>query len=111
MDEHIKKSDAEAFYQNFIKLLAQEIEKSTGVVEIMVDKGVEAGLNMMIKAVRQIPPADVAPVVHGEWIIGGVGTNGVIGNWHCSVCNGVSLKDSEYCPDCGALMDGGKSNG
>ena len=48
--------------------------------------------------------ADVAPVVHGRWI----------DNTFCSNCNGFSEDDeghiilsySEYCPKCGARMDG-----
>lgn len=55
--------------------------------------------------VKDMPSADVALVVHGYWIIGGVNENRVIGNWECSVCKGVSLKDSSFCPSCGAKMD------
>ena len=55
--------------------------------------------------VRTFPVADVAPVVHGEWIH----KNGEL---YCSVCGGEALMDevyyeSPYCPDCGAKMDGG----
>lgn len=113
MDEYINKLGAEAFYQNFMKLLAQEMEKHTGAVEFMVDKGIEAGLNIMIKAVRQLPPADVAPVVHGGWLEYGGEDEG----FHfCSVCKGQAFNyedgseivevRSNYCPSCGALMDG-----
>ena len=59
--------------------------------------------------ISHAPAADVAPVVHGEWIH----KNGEI---YCSVCGGEALMDevyykSPYCPDCGARMDGGNSNG
>lgn len=105
MDEYINKLGAEAFYQNFMKLLAQETEKHTGAVEVMVDKAVETGLNMMIKAVRQIPAADVAPVVHGHWK--DIGT----GHKECSECGEsycgiLHYAPMNYCPSCGALMDG-----
>ena len=43
----------------------------------------------------------------GEWAINGVDGN-IIGNWRCSACNGVSLKDSNFCPNCGAKMKGGE---
>lgn len=62
----------------------------------------------------------VTPVKHGHWYNRG-------GRFRCSVCdNKALLKDiggtggwsheyeqqkSPYCPHCGALMDGGESNG
>lgn len=55
--------------------------------------------------VVHLPAADVAPAVHGYWIVNGVRLDGVIGNFRCSVCMGVSLKDSKYCPNCGTKMD------
>lgn len=50
--------------------------------------------------------ADVAPVVHGQWIkvkhpYGNV-------NWHkkCSICDKcIDWQDYKYCPVCGAKMD------
>ena len=54
---------------------------------------------------ERFPAADVAPVVHGEWIHKN-------GEMYCSVCGNEALMDevyyeSPYCPDCGACMDGG----
>lgn len=49
--------------------------------------------------------ADGRCVVHGKWVVGGVHGNGVIGNWKCDICKGVSLKETLYCPNCGAKMD------
>lgn len=49
--------------------------------------------------------ADVVPVLHGQWEVNGINpADNTIGNYHCSVCNGVSLKSSNYCPNCGAKM-------
>ena len=39
----------------------------------------------------------------GDWNINGTDGN-IIGNWRCSACNGVSLKNSNYCPNCGACL-------
>ncbi len=56
--------------------------------------------------IRKLPAADVAEVVHGEWI----GNKG--GFWEMATC---SMCDEEYpcvgmapnfCPNCGARMDG-----
>ena len=53
-----------------------------------------------------VPAADVAPVRHGCWV------ETIHKGYKCSLCNCLSslfdenLK-SEYCPWCGAKMDGG----
>lgn len=67
----------------------------------------------------EIPAADVAPVVHGEWIPISDGA------WaECSECgDACDLSDNggmtafelfcdcyKYCPNCGAKMDGGDNN-
>ena len=61
--------------------------------------------------VEDVPVADVAPVVHGRW---------EPGNPICPVCGGDKFKDLDadiwcdrlpnYCPNCGAKMDGGDSD-
>ena len=61
-----------------------------------------------------IPAADVAPVVHGEWVKSLKQYSYY--QYRCSVCgfdnyshktrNGV-IKLMKYCPNCGAKMDGG----
>lgn len=63
--------------------------------------------------------ADVAPVVHGRWISWEEAGNFVpsLDRHECSVChdaaqvlvNGFELL-SDYCPNCGAKMDGGNEN-
>ena len=57
---------------------------------------------------ENLPSADVAPVVHGRWYWLAYDANPKIGNWHCSVCNRIpkSLQKEDYCPNCGARMDG-----
>lgn len=56
-------------------------------------------------AIKAIPAADVAPVVHARWRYVG-------SNWECSCCLfPVPRKSSFYhwCPQCGARM-GGEEN-
>lgn len=53
--------------------------------------------------------ADVAPVVHAEWVVCGDGDNVP---WMCSHCGKTTAHKykvmyGEYCPNCGAKMDGG----
>ena len=52
--------------------------------------------------------ADVAPVVHGRWVL-----NKVYGDYECSVCEQGDIiapyferLRMHYCPNCGARMDG-----
>jgi hypothetical protein len=75
------------------------------------------GLKQALEMFDEIPTADVAPVVHGRDVY----------KWHkeghcefkCSVCGawagiieGGTLDgvDFDYCPNCGAKMDGGDNN-
>lgn len=64
------------------------------------------------EAVEEMPTADVAPVVHGRWIEQEKYTFGVM--YDCSICGDRILDNGHawnYCPNCGARMDGGSENG
>lgn len=65
-------------------------------------------------ALRGIPYADVVPVVHGRFVHDGPRFAGGVDWWHCSNCgrlaSGVETR-FDYCPWCGAKMDGGNDNG
>ena len=75
----------------------------------------------IITEVHYMPAADVAPVVHGQWddipneymsVVSKTGT--YHGNaTTCSVCHDVNPNafKTNYCPCCGAKMDGGDSDG
>ena len=68
-----------------------------------------------MRAVFETPAADVAPVVHGRWIIS-PSEIPVIDTQQCSVCGqGMSERNqfwnSNYCPNCGAKMDKEEPNG
>ena len=62
--------------------------------------------------IREMPAADVAEVVHGRWIDGAEDFTCGNHNAECSICrcyvswNGCD-EDFNYCPNCGAKMDGG----
>ena len=64
-----------------------------------------------IRAIKNIPSADVHPVVHGKWVhLGG-------SDWCCSACGNVICTEGSwehplergysYCKHCGARMGGG----
>lgn len=61
----------------------------------------------LIRYVKRQPAADVAPVVHGEWILFLCSVTGDVSLYYCSSCRAGSAEKSNYCPDCGAKMDGG----
>lgn len=62
----------------------------------------------------RVPSADVAPVVHASWKL----INKGYGQYICTNCGGIDedssdyygthcVTEQEYCPMCGAKMDGG----
>ena len=71
--------------------------------------------------IENFPTADVTPVRHGRWEL----EYETYGKMQCSVCKKEALiekaiddvgvitnyVDSNYCPNCGAKMDGGADNG
>lgn len=67
--------------------------------------------------VAGIPAADVAPVVHGRWVVRFDGPYKRRRCYcsHCNKHNGVGgiaqNQDKPYCPNCGAKMDGGAESG
>lgn len=60
--------------------------------------------------IAALPAADIAPVVHGRWIQ--VDST----KCRCSHCDIIALialyphGDKNFCPNCGAKMDGGEAN-
>ena len=58
--------------------------------------------------IATLPAADVVPVVHGKWMPFHSEAAGDI--QYCSACEiGFDAK-TDYCPHCGAKMDGGADN-
>lgn len=91
--------------------MAEYIEREAAVMRLMQD-GCSA---KNIQSIMELPAADVAPVRHGRWITWEEAGNDIPSphRHECSVChdaaqvlvNGVELL-SDYCPNCGAKMDG-----
>ena len=68
-------------------------------------------INDCINVLDEMPAADVAPVRHGCWV---KEKSNVLIHWHCSVCEKcyfLEEPNADYCPHCGAKMDGGDLNG
>ena len=55
--------------------------------------------------IDNMPTVDAVPVVHGRWIPFHSRISGDI--QYCSACEIGFVAKSDYCPHCGAMMDGG----
>ena len=64
-----------------------------------------AGWNGLLGLIEKAPTVDAVPVVHGHRVDDG----GFYAR--CSQCEGVLPLCANYCPNCGAKMDGGADNG
>lgn len=77
----------------------------------------------MVKAIKGLPSADVAPVRHGHWDVRepmpmhDIKGNLSWGNWYvCTSCGFATtaieghITQYKYCPSCGARMDGGEED-
>ena len=69
-----------------------------------LDDAYEQGWDEALSCIEKISAADVAPVVHGRWVPFHSEVAGDI--QYCSACEiGFDAK-TDYCPNCGAKMDG-----
>ena len=71
------------------------------------------GFEDCIGKVEEFPAADVAPVVHGRWINKTNPSRAIVEQRvDCSACGHIfwhtSAMSYDYCPNCGARMDGDK---
>ena len=78
---------------------------------------VETAKRLIRHALTAAPAADVAPVVHGRWIHSRYeDCSEQFELVKCSQCNHKAyamafyVRGGNYCPNCGAKMDGGDSN-
>lgn len=80
--------------------MAEYIEREAAIESLPV------AWDSAINALRNAPSDDVAPVVHGQWKASG----GLLECQNCgeiySTLGGNEGKAWDYCPNCGARMDG-----
>lgn len=79
----------------FLNVLQREATDSMDMVDV-------------ICILQDVPPAPL-PVVHGSWMQGDLYDYGDV----CSVCDYDSSMEPckmKYCPNCGAKMDGGRTD-
>ena len=92
------------------------IEREAAIEAIMSDPPDAHYPQWYVDKIKSIPAADVAPVRHAKWV-----------DNHCTACGMMPMGDEmwknrdfepplfewfmDYCPNCGAKMDGGVDNG
>ena len=65
-------------------------------------------VNITRRLIENAPTVDAVPVVHGRWMQARY-TEAPL--YICSNCDKPEYKTHNYCPNCGALMDGGNEDG
>lgn len=86
--------------------MSEYIDKQAVLHEMKMD------IRPPFAVVRDFPPADVRPIVHGKWIECFEDWRKQIAGDKCSACGfehyGTNISHYHFCPNCGADMRGGK---
>ena len=91
--------------------MAEYIERETAVAWFMPYAHAEESIDadVVISDIKGMKAADVTPVRHGRWLPFHSTAAGDI--QYCSACEIGCTWKPNYCPNCGAKMDGGFDNG
>lgn len=107
MTDYIKRTDAVKIAEKYGLANGSVLGRHTGLADCIA------------RDISELPAADVADVVHGEWLRSDDDWNSLT-TIQCSICSeewcfetddDVSLLNYKYCPNCGAKMDGGFDDG
>lgn len=101
--------------------MAEYIKRETAVRAVMATKWVDGSDGAMAMEIVASPAAaDVAPVVHGLWekepsSFWRWTPSGAVmvarTTYRCGLCGRGTAVKSNYCPNCGAKMDGERKDG
>lgn len=67
-------------------------------------------VSRLFDKLQKVPAADVAPVVHGRWVTHYRSGTTVAEGYVSTCCDMWNNRKSDYCPNCGAKMDGGNGD-
>lgn len=103
--------------------MAEYIEREAAIRVVNGQSSLTMTRSSLIDSISKLPAADVAPVVHGRWIPSESDFDDDDTlfdveewcDWQCSACREDICYDDpipiellpNYCPNCGAKMDGG----
>ena len=102
MAEYIKREAAIAYIREQSEKCQKTFEELGGESGIYAD-----AYNDLAEDFYRIPAADVAPVVHGRWVTHYRSGTPVAEGYVSTCCDMWNNRKSDYCPHCGAKMDGG----
>lgn len=104
MDKYMSKKDVISYIRK------EAAEAQSAFEELGGESGIIAeAFEDLANEFEDFPAVDVAPVRHGKWIPFRSEFAGDI--QYCSVCEiGFSYR-MDYCPHCGAVMDGWRTDG
>ena len=87
--------------------MSEYIEREAAITAIKKD--IMGGLNYE-SILKRISSVDVQPVKHGRWVQDAVYVDETTGEpclaWFCNQCGEPQMVGTNYCPNCGAKMDG-----
>lgn len=96
--------------------MAEYIEREAALHAILGEPTESHYPSWYAERIKALPAADVVPVVHGRWEESKEHFYLMNGckewiNFYCSECDAPNNSPTDYCPNCGAKMDGGADNG
>ena len=106
MAEYIKREAAIAYIREQSEECQKAFEELGGESGIYAD-----AYNDLAEDFYSIPAADVAPVVHGRWVTHYRSGTSVTEGYVSTCCDMWNNRKSDYCPHCGAKMDGERKDG
>ena len=101
MAEYIEREAAIAYIREQSEECQKAFEELGGESGIYAD-----AYNDLAEDFYSIPAANVAPVVHGRWITHYRSGTTVAEGYVSTCCDMWNNRKSDYCPNCGAKMDG-----
>lgn len=113
-DEEYRGSTARDYYNIFVKSYKRWADSifedaeyiNREVLKNDIAKSTEPfNTGSVFRAINRQIAADVVPVVHGRWVEYQIPP--IICCSNCDWATGIEEKNFQYCPNCGAKMDGG----
>lgn len=101
--------EREAFIEWLKRIPLKDLSDGLGLCRVIMEDDFK-------KAIKEMPEGivvDVEPVRRGRWVIPTKIGYRSFDIPHCSVCNGIPCGvdgNTNYCPNCGAKMDGGDNS-
>ena len=87
--------------------MAEYIEREAAIESIMSDPPDAHYQSWYAEKINEIHAADVAPVRYGHWNTINQIATGLSWKYRCNDCGCTQEYTHNYCPNCGARMDGG----